>query len=181
MSYQENFGAAFDKDAHKVIDKNGKSLVSTAILSEYAKIFAAYFSRRLKNCFDVRHCGLPLELPQTNLNDSERFISSFNEIPNNGQKNCIHTSAKELIDYFTAEKKALEELKLIFTGKIIFPKNESEEKIKLLLEEREYLFLHFPDGINPSLDESFLKRVRTQIDYFIKIFNICLNVLNKRI
>ena len=124
---------------------------------------------------------MPLELPQTNLNDSERFISSFNEIPNNGQKNCIHTSAKELIDYFTAEKKALEELKLIFTGKIIFPKNESEEKIKLLLEEREYLFLHFPDGINPSLDESFLKRVRTQIDYFIKIFNICLNVLNKRI
>ena len=182
LSYQENFGAAFDKDAHKIIiDKNGKSLVSTAILSEYAKIFAAYFSRRLKNCFDARHCGLPLELPQTNLSDSERFISSFNEIPNNGQKNCILTSTKELIDYFTAEKNALEELKLIFTGKIIFPKNESEEKIKLLLAEREYLFLHFPDGINPSLDESFLKRVRTQIDYFIKIFNICLNVLNKRI
>ena len=181
LSYQENFGAAFDKDAHKVIDKNGKSLVSTAILSEYAKIFAAYFSRRLKNCFDIGRCGLSLELPSADLIDSEKFYANLNEKILYEEKERLRSPEKEkLIMYFTGEKNALEELKSIFTGEIKFSKKETDEKIKSLLTEREYLFLHFPDGINPSVDVGFLNRVRPQIDYFLKIFAICLNILNKR-
>lgn len=182
LLYTENFGAAFGYESHKVNGKDGKTAVSTAVLREYSKTFIAYFSRRLKNCFDIGRCGLSLELPSADLIDSEKFYANTNEKILYEEKERLRGPEKEkLIMYFTGEKNALEELKSIFTGEIKFSKKETDEKIKSLLTEREYLFLHFPDGINPSLDESFLKRVRTQIDYFIKIFNICLNVLNKRI
>ena len=44
----------------------------------------------------------------------------------------------------------------------------SKERIRVILEEADYLYLHFPDGYKPSLDTSFLKRVRSEIDFFLK-------------
>ncbi len=43
-----------------------------------------------------------------------------------------------------------------------------DEQILRLLESREYLYLHFPDGESPKLEKNFLNRVRAQIDFFIK-------------
>lgn len=43
-----------------------------------------------------------------------------------------------------------------------------DEQIMAALLDREYLYLHFPDGTEPSLDKSFLTRVRSQIDFFAK-------------
>ncbi|MFC2331239.1 MAG: 6-hydroxymethylpterin diphosphokinase MptE-like protein [Treponema sp.] len=181
LLYTENFGAAFGYESHKVNGKDGKTAVSTAVLREYSKTFIAYFSRRLKNCFDIGRCGLSLELPSADLIDSEKFYANLNEKILYEEKERLRSPEKEkLIMYFTGEKNALEELKSIFTGEIKFSKKETDEKIKSLLTEREYLFLHFPDGINPSVDVGFLNRVRPQIDYFLKIFAICLNILNKR-
>ena len=45
---------------------------------------------------------------------------------------------------------------------------ERSAEIEKLLLSREYLYLHFPDGLKASLDLSFLKRVRAEIDFFIK-------------
>lgn len=44
-----------------------------------------------------------------------------------------------------------------------------EEKLLNLLEQHEYLYLHFPDGYKkPNLSQSFLKRIRAEIDFFLK-------------
>ena len=43
-----------------------------------------------------------------------------------------------------------------------------DEQIKRELTGREYLYLHFPDGTEPTLDRAFLTRVRAQIDFFAK-------------
>jgi hypothetical protein len=48
-------------------------------------------------------------------------------------------------------------------------------QIESLLEkinQHDYLFIHFPDGYkNATEDISFLKRVRNEIDFFLKILN----------
>ena len=41
-------------------------------------------------------------------------------------------------------------------------------QIENLLSGREYLYLHFPDGYRLSMDQGFLKRVRAEIDFFLK-------------
>jgi hypothetical protein len=43
-----------------------------------------------------------------------------------------------------------------------------EKEIYAILSDHEYLFLHFPDGYKPSTAPSFLKRVRAEIDFFLK-------------
>ena len=58
--------------------------------------------------------------------------------------------------------------------------NESIEKIKEQIDLHDYLFLHFPDGNNEAkTDTSFLKRVRNEIDFFLKILNRSLNQFEK--
>lgn len=42
------------------------------------------------------------------------------------------------------------------------------EQLENLLKKREYLYLHFPDGYRLSTDISFLKRIRAEINFFIK-------------
>ena len=43
-----------------------------------------------------------------------------------------------------------------------------QEQLETMLKIREYLFLHFPDGSKLCMESSFLKRVRAEIDTFLK-------------
>ena len=52
-----------------------------------------------------------------------------------------------------------------------------ESQIENLLSKREYLFLHFPDGNKFKNEKSFLKRIRAELDYFIKIQNLALSFI----
>ena len=67
------------------------------------------------------------------------------------------------------EKKELKELLSLLTTKTEFSEAELKEKIEKLALEKEYLYLYFPDGYCFSYSQSFLNRLRTQIDYFLKI------------
>lgn len=73
--------------------------------------------------------------------------------------------------FIETEIAALSELRNILShGQNEMPEARNA-KIKKLLERREYLFLHFPDGISSSLDVGFLKRVRAETDAFLKLFS----------
>ncbi|HAZ96694.1 MAG TPA: hypothetical protein DCW73_05600, partial [Treponema sp.] len=79
------------------------------------------------------------------------------------------------------EKKKLEELKSLLSDgeKSPFRKNlhkeiSLSEQIKKIAEEREYLFLHFPDGYVFKMEQSFLKRIRAETDFFIKQLEIAI-------
>jgi hypothetical protein len=62
----------------------------------------------------------------------------------------------------------LKELRAILTGEC----QATDEWVYNLLREHEYLYLHFPDGwdVGPerARDTAFLKRVRGEIDSFLK-------------
>ena len=67
------------------------------------------------------------------------------------------------------EADALQELKSLLTGEKKLPAEQLEAKLTQLIQEREYLYLHFPDGHRFAYTQSFLNRVRFEIDYFLKI------------
>lgn len=173
----ENLGAACAPDAQKMTGKDGRSVMSTSILFEYARIFQAYFSGRYENCFDAGKSGLDLGLPRRSLSDA----LNIPEVP--AEADCKHTfpvsipSKDRLLAYFTEEQAALETLKSIFTGERALSPQHAACEIERILYAREYLFLYFPDGIKARLDTDFLKRVRTQLDYFLKIFAVCIRNL----
>ena len=59
--------------------------------------------------------------------------------------------------------------------------SETERRVEIekLLAAREYLYLHFPDGLKASFDLSFLKRVRAEIDFFIKDIEVGKSILER--
>ena len=71
-------------------------------------------------------------------------------------------------NFYEEEEKALKRLKNILSSGQNMSEAERNAEIEKLLVSREYLYLHFPDGLKASLDPSFLKRVRAEIDFFIK-------------
>ncbi len=78
---------------------------------------------------------------------------------------------QKITSFLQKERKSLEELKSLLTGEIKLPAEQLEEKITQLVQDREYLYLHFPDGHKFQYTQSFLNRVRVEIDYYLKILN----------
>ena len=67
--------------------------------------------------------------------------------------------------FYETELNALKKIKAMLTGK-----DKTEDKLlEKLLIEREYLYLHFPDAhLGLKMERSFLKRIRAELDFFIK-------------
>ena len=74
-------------------------------------------------------------------------------------------------EFIRKEKEQLEIIKqlMMFGEKSQFyDGTDLKLQLKKLLECREYLYLHFPDGYKLSMDTPFLKRIRAEIDFFLK-------------
>ena len=82
-------------------------------------------------------------------------------------------------DFYKEEERSLKRLKNILSSGQNMSENERSAEIEKLLLSREYLYLHFPDGLKASLDLSFLKRVRAEIDFFIKDIAVGESILGK--
>lgn len=165
----ENYDAAFFMAAQTVISKNGKKICSTKILFQYAQQFRLMFQNE-KNLFDCSSTGIKLGIPQRNL-----FA-----IKGNLQKEKCE-SHKNISSFCEKEKRKLEELRSLLSDgeKSPFRNNLPEKlslskQIKKIAEEREYLFLHFPDGYRFKMEQSFLKRIRAETDFFIKQLEIAM-------
>ncbi len=165
----ENFGAAFGNDSTQFLGKDGKTTVTTTALSGYANLFCYKFSGT-KNLFDAGKTGINLRLPQKQPDEN-----TSNSLHNkNADEVFFHTENSKEINtkiqnWLKTEKDALNELKSIFTGKIQLSESEQKEKIGELLRNREYLFIHFPDSYKLDFSQSFLNRIRIEIDFFLKI------------
>ena len=78
--------------------------------------------------------------------------------------NCMIDKIK---NYISNEIFELEEIKNYLTNG-----NIQIESLLDKINKHDYLFIHFPDGYkNATEDISFLKRVRNEIDFFLKILN----------
>lgn len=159
----QNYRAAYT-NANAFLDKNHQKFYTTHILSSYAQYFNNYFIGE-KNIFDSSDCGIPLAIPRK----KPEAIKSLAVNQNLNSEN-ITPLADDVAKYFNSEKAELLKIKDILTGNIKLPEQERNITIIEKLKCRDYLYLHFPDGWNFSTDISFLKRIRAELDYFIKLF-----------
>lgn len=167
-----NYNATYNIGTSKFLDKSAQQKYTNVALNGYANIFNDFFANEI-NLFDATSSGIKLNipylLPQATNNQLTRKITA-NEYYSDSQ-------IEKVINFLNDELEKLNELKDILTSKIILSETERNKKILEIISEREYLFLHFPDGTHPSLKIDFLKRIRTEIDFFEKDINSALKNL----
>ena len=128
-------------------------------------MFKSFFAGE-KNLYDVGESGIDLGLPHVNMDCHVAAAPRNDEACEAEDRGNPH--AKDIETFLQNERKALEELRELLTGKTDLKGEKLLEKIKNIAEPREYLYLHFPDGYKLTLEQSFLNRIRTEIDFFLK-------------
>lgn len=160
-----NFNAAFLNNAGTITDAFGNTVTSTPVLHKYSVLFNEYFSQ-VKNAYSGTKSGLISVLPYKS--PEEAFNSTKeNHITSDSFSKDFET---QLQNYFEKEKNALNEIKNILTGQTPIEESALEETLTFLIKKREYLYLHFADGYEYKYSQSFLNRIRTEIDFFLKVF-----------
>ena len=163
-----NYAAAFGNGTEKLTGKNRKTVITTPTLKNYALIFQNFFADE-KNLFDTGENGIDLGLPRADMH----FFGTSKQIEENNTGHCeaedrSNPLAKNIDAYLANERQALEYLRNLLTGKTELKDEKLLEEIKKVAEPREYLYLHFADGYRFSLNQSFLNRIRTELDFFLK-------------
>ena len=161
-----NYDAAFRPGATCVQGKNGAVYTDQA-LSGYAGQFAGFF-HGAKNLFDIGKSGLPLGIPIAGLNTDAHKCPCADDACAEKIDECLE---EKVAGFFAQEESALERLKelLMYGDEVRSEKMSVQEEITAILARREYLYLHFPDGyLCRPTDIDFLKRVRSEIDFFLK-------------
>ena len=171
----ENYDASYSSKSLKLTGKNGKTFFSEPALLSYAKLFSVRY-KNTENLFDISEEGLNLGAKLLETNALREYLEKINEsIENNTgcskntADNKITDGAKSAEAFVKAHHEKLIRIKEILTSKNGTNK-ESEKELKALLTECSYLYMHFPDAAKGlSMTESFLKRIRAELNYFIKI------------
>ena len=173
----ENYAASFRNGAKRVQGKNKIEIFTDAALESYSKSFTDSFFG-VPNVYDAGKQGLPLGMAEISSEKVRAYLGTVNSHSKDEskfltQKNAEKRNAiKESIRiYLENEEKALNRIKelLMFGSDVADCSCSPEVELHELIAPREYLFLHFPDGYKCQTDDlSFLKRVRGQIDFFLK-------------
>ena len=176
----ENYDAAFKADAKKIrsTGTENKPLITDTALSNYANLFTAFFEK-IPNLFDARSKGLDLNLPHATTAQIDELCRTF--VPKTAgeynslfkqKENDFNSAEEKTQSFLKVQKTALMRIKeLLSKGQNACPPPAPDLQTELdsLLSGREYLYLHFPDGYKcDTKNLSFLKRVRSEIDFFLK-------------
>ena len=163
-----NYNAAFSYGSDKILDKSGKTLYTTVTLKSYAAMFNSFFSG-VANLFDVGESGIKLDIPHKDIDCFVAHDASATQCQcaAEGRSNPFDNEIK---DFLATEHSALEYLRDLLTGNTELTGEALLEEIKKTAAPREYLYLHFADGWQFSTNQSFLNRIRTEIDFFLKYF-----------
>jgi len=181
-----NADATFGAAVFPVISKDGGRVFSSPVMLGYRDLFErefAEFGCSPPQLFDIAGNGLSLGIkvlpPETAfdiLSSTGRPVSTPRDF---GDNEATATKLAERLKAFTrAEQGRVTLLRNMLTGKDAM----NHETLDALLDECNYLWSHFPDCVaskrRPSLEDlkagdattvSFLKRVRAEIDPFLKL------------
>ena len=183
LSPAGNPSAAFKAGAFFIEGKNGSQAACDPALQSYAELFSARY-KNTENLYDLSPSGIDLALPRISEADACRLMEAFSARTNRrepaaregetsyaaGEKSeKENANGREKIRaisaFYDEEKKRLHTLRAALTGEQ--PLGEAD--LKALLEECSYLYVHFPDARHGVvLSQSFLNRVRSEIDFFLK-------------
>lgn len=161
-----DFNSAFNSNTMAFIDKGGQKFYTTQILSSYANLFIRYFSCE-KNIFDAGKCGIPLGIPRALPELLQEALKEQKEKIQQPEEK--YEKEDQVRKFIKEEINALQTLRSLLTSDRGLSAEELQSEIRALAEKREYLFLHYPDGCAFRYDQSFLNRVRTEIDFFLKV------------
>jgi hypothetical protein len=180
-----NAAAAFRRGTYAAVSKSGDPVRSDPAMKTYRNIFEREFrgNSRIK---DIAGTGLPLGIetlsPEAAYALLGRGPSEPAGIPAQaGPCQRPGVTASTAAAFVREEQACLRALRRILTGEIPAPLEELEK----LLDRTDYLWAHFPDcaaaeGRRPAgTDIPFLKRVRTEIDPFLKLLEKTLGELER--
>jgi len=168
-----NLASAY-KFGSKKIDNT--SLFTDISLEGYSKNFIQKYNN-LDNLFCLSNIKLG-KIKNIYIKD---FIQLSSNLPFSSQKNTEkdewlsqktenerQETAKKIKDFIDNEIRELELIKnSLING------SSSEESLCQKINKHEYLFVHFPDGNDGCQNNlSFFKRVRSEIDYFLKTLTL---------
>ena len=162
-----DFNSSYNPNAFEFTDKEGNKFYTSQILSGYAQMFRQFFGAT-KNLFDAGTSGIPLSLPGA-LDAEGKMIYNAGITGSLELKNCKNKSSEAIEKYLSDEKNALIRLRDLLTTEQGLSKEELQAQITELAQGREYLFLHYPDGCTFRYEQSFLNRIRTEIEFFLRI------------
>ena len=180
--------AAFRSGVFDTLSKSQIPVKSDPAMRTYRGLFEREFSgdRRIR---DIEGTGLFLGLDTLTLAETAALLApAGGPQPNPGTGNSenaggsaerhnasrpeLEEKCRALQNFMHGELYLLEKLKSSLTGKI----PADAKTIEILLDELDYLWAHFPDCAGsegrrpPASDLGFLKRVRTEIDPFLKLW-----------
>ena len=183
LSPAGNPSGAFKAGAFFIEGKTGSQAACDPALKSYAELFSARY-KNTENLYDLSPSGIDLALPRISEADACRLMEAFSARTNRrepaaregetsytaGKKSEKENASRRgkiraISAFYEEEKKRLHTLRAALTGE----KPLEEADLKALLEECSYLYVHFPDARHGAvLSQSFLNRVRSEIDFFLK-------------
>ena len=182
-----NADAAFGQSVFKTLSKAGTNVLSNPGMKHYRDLFENQFGECSSRLFDISGSGLPLGIKTLSMEEALGALTSSDTMvnrPNNDKKTM--PNAEKLHDFIHNEVDSLLALRGILTGSSPMDYNI----LANLIDECDYLWAHFPDyaasSRRPTKAEleaggqtvvSFLKRVRVEIDPFLKLWGLTLRVI----
>lgn len=162
------------------INPSNKELTSKALFN-YGQHFIKRYSGITK-LYNLGDFGMLTKIPSVNF---QYFFSDISESIQNEKitdkktstikfdskihnlENDISSIKQTVKDFLSIQHEKLTEIKEILIG------NKDSTNLRSLLQDCGYLYLHFPDGEKgPKLIPDFLKRIRAEVEYFLKITDI---------
>ena len=171
-----NAGPVFREGTFSALSKTGRNVRSDPAMRRYRDLFQQEFGGKTR-LLDIAGLGLPLGVKTVSLSDACAILNGggASDARSVGTANSQSADKREKIAAFVRrEMEILEALKAALSGS----RPLEPACLEKLLDSADYLWAHFPEcagagGRRPALtDISFLKRVRTEIDPFLKCWEI---------
>jgi len=172
-----NTEAAFGQSVFRTVSKAGTGVLSNPGMRNYRDLFEKKFAGCSWLC-DIAGSGLPLGIKTLSIEEALSTLTNDGSMVNSRNNNKITMpNAEKLRDFAILEIKRLNMLRDILVG--IAPMDYN--MLAQLVDECDYLWAHFPDyaasSRRPNQAElesgdaiSFLKRLRVEIDPFLKLW-----------
>jgi hypothetical protein len=172
-----NADAAFGAAVFSAVSKSGDQVRSSPAMRNYRDLFEQEFANDPR-LFDISGPGLPLGIKTLDSEGAFGLLAGGGRgvVPASFSESDPAQKTEKLKTFLAAEQDAILSLRDILTGDA----PADGEKLEQLLDTCDYLWAHFPDcagagGRRPSgTDLAFLKRVRAEIDPFLKLFRLIL-------
>jgi hypothetical protein len=169
------------------VSKTGKQVRTNPAMHKYRDLFEQEFGGNPR-LMDITGPGLPLGVKTVTAAEAFAVLNGAGGLPitqksaQDGRKKLLANERKSKIAAFAKrEADTLEEIKKMLSGATA----AETEKLEAMLDAADYLWAHFPEcagtGLKrpPVTDLSFLKRIRAEIDPFLKLWEITLNELSR--